>query len=116
MLVEQEVVNWAKKVTGLTAAIVVPKTRPDEFITVERTGGSAEYGLDHPQLAIQCWAKTFGRCAKLAQMLREDALAGGLNSHKGIYRVDVGSTYSFPDPDSGSPRYQMSLTLTTTTD
>lgn len=116
MLVEQKVIEWAKSVTGLPAAIVVPKSRPDEFITVERTGGSASVALDHPQLAVQCWAKTFGRCAKLAQMLRNDAMAGGLLSHEGIYRVDVGSTYSFPDPDSDTPRYQLTLTLTTTTE
>lgn len=115
MLVEAEVIKWAKKVTDVPASIVVPSNRPAEFITVERAGGSASIGVDHPLVAVQCWAKTYGRCAELAKQLQQDALAGGLLSHEGIYRVDVGATYSFPDPESSSPRYQLSLTLSTTT-
>lgn len=84
----------------------------DEFVTIERTGGSAQIGKDAPNLAIQCWAKSEHDAYALALTLREAALMAPEHIDQ-ICRAEVGSIYSFPDPDGAYRRYQVDVYLVT---
>lgn len=93
------------------AFLEVPSPRPERFVTVERTGGGRRDVRDLPSLAVQCWAKSRYEASELAR-----AVAGcieAFRAHPRIGRVEVSSVYNFPDLESGSPRYQMTVEIVT---
>ena len=102
-------------IEGLPAYGDVPANRPDEFITVERTGGAKGKILDAGTYAVQVWATTRSRAASLA-----DKTAAYLNTEAPqrpeIAAVNVASAYNFPDPDSRTPRYQLTVSLSLAVD
>lgn len=97
-----------KKGLGVPASSVVPKNRPKRFATVERTGGGFSLGKDAPSLAVQVWAETEAEAYALALMARE-VLLNMRETCPSVCSCRVGGIYSFYDPDSGSPRYQLDL-------
>ena len=96
---------------GYAAYANVPADPPAEFVTVERTGGSVTDLVDHPSLAIQCWAATDEAAERLAHVLRAQIVCGARPF--GVTRVDVNSgPYRFYDEYTRCPRYQMALDAT----
>lgn len=88
----------------------VPSDRPDEFVTVEVTGGtvSAHGLLESTSYALQCWAKSTFRADSMASEVM-DALNGHLtDEHDDIARCNCPPGYSWPTSD-GVPRYQSNL-------
>jgi hypothetical protein len=84
---------------------------PTHFVTVERTGGSVTDLVDHPSLAIQCWAATDEAAERLANVVRAQIVTG--TRPHGVTRVDVNSgPYRFYDEYTRCPRYQMALDAT----
>lgn len=96
---------------GHEAYANVPADPPTEFVTVERTGGSVTDLVDHPSLAIQCWAATDEAAERLANVVRAQIVTG--TRPHGVTRVDVNSgPYRFYDEYTRCPRYQMALDAT----
>lgn len=89
----------------------VPRTRPVEFMTVERVGGPEGRVLGSPLLAVQVWAAARWRAAELADSVA--ALIRSMELLPWVGRVLISSVTNFPDPDSGSPRYQITVELVT---
>lgn len=90
----------------------VPRDRPGAFVSLERTGGARDsVVIDRAMLAIQCWAPTRHEASELA--LEVDAALPGLVTVPRITRVTRLGLYHFPDPESGSPRYQLTASVTT---
>jgi hypothetical protein len=80
-------------------------------VTVERTGGSVTDLVDHPSLAIQCWAATDEAAERLANVVRAQIVCGARPF--GVTRIDVNSgPYRFYDEYTRCPRYQMALDAT----
>lgn len=104
---------WLQDETGLSTTAIVPQERPDEFITVERTGGQASMGVDEPNLAVQAWSSTYEGAYQLALEVRDLVVWHAVEGMPNVCKAEVGSIYSFPDPDSRQPRYQLDLYLTT---
>ena len=96
---------------GHEAYANVPADPPTEFVTVERTGGSVTDLVDHPSLAIQCWAATDEAAERLATVVRAQIVCGARPF--GVTRIDVNSgPYRFYDEYTRCPRYQMALDAT----
>ena len=96
---------------GYDAYANVPADPPTEFVTVERTGGSVTDLVDHPSLAIQCWAATDEAAERLANVVRAQIVCGARPF--GVTRIDVNSgPYRFYDEYTRCPRYQMALDAT----
>lgn len=111
--IETELRKW---LTGRLSASVhteVPNPRPSSFITLERTGGTSDSViLDRPTIAIQCWAATRKEASDLAYEV--DALIAQMIEHPNISQARRASFYNFPDLKSGNPRYQVVISLVTT--
>ena len=110
MNVEQEIVDYLKS-KGLDVYADVPKPRPREFVTVERTGGSADsVSIDRPTVAIQAWAKSRYEASTLMYQVDGDMrdIAVGTN---GIMKCTRNSLSNWPDEDQ--PRYQAVYDLVT---
>ena len=95
-----------KKGLGIPASSTVPKIRPRRFATVERTGGGYGLGKDSPNLAVQVWAETEAEAYALALMARE-ILLNLRETCQSVCSCSVGGIYSFFDPESRTPRYQL---------
>ncbi len=95
-----------KKGLGIPASSTVPKIRPRRFATVERTGGGYALGKDSPNLAVQVWAETEAEAYALALMARE-ILLNLRETCQSVCSCSVGGIYSFFDPESRTPRYQL---------
>jgi hypothetical protein len=100
------------RVSPLLVSNRVPNPRPASFVHVWRSGGSAaNRALDRPLITLTAWAGTdtaaFDAVSACRQVLHDSAselpLLRGLEELSGPYRD--------PDPDSGSPRYSMTVRL-----
>lgn len=98
-------------VTLPAAFMDVPKDRPAEFITVERTGGDRVDVRDRPVIAIQCWSTSRYQASELARKVGDSLEA--MRTHPNVGRMDINTSYNFPDLDSGTPRYQVVVELVT---
>ncbi len=97
---------------GVPCSTQVPAQRPREFATVERTGGDYQPGRDAPNLAVQVWAQSESDAYALALAARV-VLCDLRETIPSVCSVSVGGIYSFPDPDSRQPRYQLDVQAVT---
>lgn len=110
--IEECLKNWLAEKTGCPCFADVPSDRPEQFITIERTGGEASLGKDEPLLAVQTWAPTRADASALALRTR-NALVLQACEILQILKCNVTSIYNFPDPDSRQARYQLDVELIT---
>lgn len=103
-MIEADLIQFLKAGLDAPVSASVPKTRPARFVTVERTGGALDQFRDLPQFAIQAWGTSTADAAALADEVRKVLVR--VSELVDVARVTVGSTYNYPDPDSGQARYQ----------
>ena len=88
------------------ALVQVPATRPEKFVTVERTGGKIDAFSDSPTFAVQAWAPTKAEAAALAEQAAS-AIDSWPMTEPSVADATVESLYDFADPDSRSQRFQL---------
>ena len=107
-----EFVTWLDE-RWYAASTIVPgdDDAPARFVTVERTGGSVADMVDHPTIAVQCWAPTDEEAEAMAVELRNSLLTE--LPPVGVTRITVNSgPYRFYDEYTRCPRYQLVLDVT----
>lgn len=111
--VEAALVAWLPSVVGVPAYVQVPETRPDEFLTVERTGGSMTVGIDAPVISVTAWSTSAYNASQLALSVRDAVLYQAVEIPQ-VRHVEVGSgPYSSPDEDSRQQAYQVVFNMVT---
>lgn len=108
----QALIEWLPGEIGAPAHDAAPDPRPRKFATIERVGGESGVGIDRPVLAVQLWAPTAAEAEELALECR-DALNLRAASIPRVHGAHASSPVSFPDPDSRSARYQITVRATT---
>lgn len=97
---------------GATAYYDVPRTRPESFVVVERTGGGrSDIVVERPTLDVQCWARSRESAASLASDVTA-ALSAMPRSVPECFHASVASTFRDRDLESGTPRYHIVCQLT----
>lgn len=114
MNIETLLVQWLSRqseLENISVSTDTPAEHPERFITVERTGGNATvHGLiDHPTVAIQCWAPTRTQAGDLASLLAS-VLARAPEVPQ-VKQCSINSMANFP-LDGSHPRYQLTVDLT----
>ena len=105
-----DLVEWLnKKIPDLPVFAVVPPERPEQFATIERTGGSAGLFIDNAVFAIQVWAGSILEADKLAYQLRHSCW--DLAVLPWVASVHTGNLANFTDTASKHYRYQFTLEL-----
>lgn len=104
MDIEPHVIAFLNR-AGLAAEAFaeVPEKRPGRFLTVERTGGTGDFRVDRPTVAVQAWAPTLAE----AQALLRDAdraIQARLADGRAVTSCRRIGFSRFPA--EGSPRYQ----------
>lgn len=114
MDIEAEVIAFLRDYLGLKAYAEVPARRPDEFVTVERTGGAYDgVVVDRPTLAIQAWSTSRYQASNIGRLIAESLPF--MVEVSGVNNVDINTgPYNWPDPDSGTARYQLVVEFNTT--
>lgn len=103
----EAVIAWLSA-QGYRTSTVVPADAPDEFVTVERTGGAVESKVDHPAFAIRTWAGTYARAEEMALEIRNAAALG--SKPAGIHAFTaITGPYPIPDEFTGTPCQQLVL-------
>lgn len=97
--------------TGIACVLEVPPTRPEEFVSVELSGGTSARFVKRRTLIVQSWAKTRRRAAEIAGLVEE--AVPELADVDNVFAAAAAGTYRWPDPDSGMERYQTTVELTT---
>ncbi len=102
---------------GDTAAVStgIPASRPPRLVRVGRTGGAQRDAVtDMPQVLIECWDTRTNTASGLARLVRSLIQALPVNATYGgqVRHVsEFGGLTFYPDPLSGSPRYQFAVQL-----
>ena len=110
---EAALVSWLGTETGIPCYGDVPGDRPDKFLTVERTGGSEGPGIRRPSIAVQVWGPSKYEASALADEVAELLWSRAVEIPQ-IRSCTINSgPYSFPDPESYQPRYQIYIDLVT---
>lgn len=111
---EAAVVNYLRPLLvahGAEVHVRVPTTRPSKFVTVRRSGGTADTVFDHPLIDVFAWAGSDEDAKDLAQLVR--ALLGRMRGSHGVRQVvDFAGLSPAPDP-SAQARWTFSVQLTT---
>lgn len=106
--VTQAIIEWLGA-QGYAASHIAPPDAPEspsQFVTVERTGGYVQDKVDHPSVAIQCWAATDEAAESMAIAVRNLIEVGARPHGVGHMAVNSGP-YPFYDEDTRCPRYQL---------
>lgn len=90
------------------AFVQVPASRPEKFVTIERTGGKIDAFSDSPTFAVQAWAPTKAEAADLAKQAAA-AIDSWPKTAPEVADATVESMYDFADPDSQSQRFQLTV-------
>lgn len=110
--VEAAIVGYLAERLRVPVSTNVPDPRPASFVTVERTGGEASYGvIDRPQVTLDMWAATDYEASELAYEV--DGLLHGITAVRGFFSASRNSMYHSPDLESGTPRYRATWNFTT---
>lgn len=96
--------------TGIKAVLEVPDPRPEEFISIEMTGGSGDMFMRTASLAVQSWANTRRRAYEIARLVEQ--ATPDIADEPNVFRAVANGSYRWPDPDSGHERYQTNVELT----
>lgn len=111
--VEASLIAWLPGIVGAPAYAQAPDPRPDSFLTVERTGGIGQVGIDYPTVAVRAWAQTAYEASQLALAVRDAVLLRAVEIPQ-VRHVDVGSgPYPAPDDDSRQQAYQVVFNMVT---
>ena len=104
MNIEAEIIEYLNRVLTVPVSADVPKNRPKQFVTIERTSGNlSDVALDHASIAVQSWAKTRTEASELSEKV--DTAMVEMN-HPNITRIVRDSIYNWPDTDYSMARYQ----------
>lgn len=102
----------AESLAPIPVRVSVPNPRPATLVVVVREGGHRLNRLqDRAGLAVYTWAETEADASALAD--RISGLLFKLPFSAGYDLVEEESLKSDPDPDTGTPRWYGSYTLTT---
>lgn len=106
---------YLEPLIGVRVVGKVPAPRPDEFVVIERVGGSSPTVVtDLAMLMIDVWAVDDACAERLALDVREHLSNAPGAKVRGFLCVSfhhTGGPVSMPDPQVGTPRYRLTCEL-----
>ena len=108
----QALIEWLDGL-GYDTYATIPSTRPERFITVQRTGGGISNTIDHPTYAVQCWAQTYEQAENDALSIRNEIIDGNTRPANFDAITINTSPYIWEDTATKIPRYQFVIDCVT---
>ena len=111
MTIEQKIISYlAAQLIPVPVSGSVPHPLPGEFVTVERTGGSAADLIPEAQIHVQSWSTSEASAAALCELAVAAMLASPQETE--ISRCALTASYNNPDLEYHRPRYSASFAVT----
>lgn len=112
----QSVVNtYLRKATGIHVGTRVPSPRLDRFVRTIRTGGiRRDLVTDVARLTFECWNTDKVDAERDAQIVRREVgeMRGRTFAGIKVHGVEeISGPQDSPDPDTGTPRYVLTIEL-----
>lgn len=103
-MIETVFLNHMKEELSVPVYMEVPARPPNEFVVLEKTGGSKKNYISHATFAIQTYGGSLHNAAALCEKAWE--AAESLIELDEISAVSVDGGYNFTDPTTKRYRYQ----------
>ena len=103
-MVEEKIRDYLAAALPVPVYMERPYQVPERYVIVEKTGSSMENQLYSVTIAIQSYAPTLYRAARLNEDVK--AAAFGMLEHGDIASVRLNSDYNFTDTSTKTYRYQ----------
>lgn len=102
-MIEITVKEYLENALGVEVYVMVPPKHAKTWVTVERTGGTDDFGMKSATLAIQSHAPTLYDAIQLNDSVIQTMLRGFIQLDT-VSRVELNATYNYTDDHQ--PRYQ----------
>ena len=112
-MIEKIVFDYLNSCDGLQAKAYteIPKTVPDKYYLIEKTGSSVDNKITTSTLSIQSHADTLFDTVSLNEDLKK-AMLDGLITLDEVSAVYLNSDYNFTDTTTKEHRYQAVFVIT----
>jgi hypothetical protein len=109
-MIEKSVCDYLNDVMGLPAFWEKPEDMPEEFLIVEKTGGSVSDRIKSATIAIQSYAGSMYRAAEINEAVI--SAMENLAELSEVSGVRLNSDYNFTDTTTKQYRYQAVFDIT----
>ena len=109
-MIEYTVLRYMSEHMSVPCYMMRPEDPPEEYVLIEKTGGSKENYITTSTFAFQSYAKTLLNAAELNEEVKAaaDDLINVTEITKSAYQTD----YNFTNPANKQPRYQAVFDIT----
>lgn len=105
IMIEQTILSCLADALDVPVYMEVPAALPETFVTVEKTGSSRHWRVDHATFAVQSWAGSKAEAAALNGRVKAALDAFGETSGS-VGACRLNSDYDFTDAATKRYRYQ----------
>lgn len=104
-MIESRVIEYLSEQFKIPVYAEVPKSKPPQFLTIERTGRAVINHLKQVNIAVQSWSTiSLEDAARLCDEV-EDVMSQFINDNS-IARCSLENSYNFTDESTKTYRYQ----------
>lgn len=106
-MIEVTLLNFLNAKLSLPVFTQVPKTMPEKFYVIEKTGGGMTEHITTSMFAIQSYAKSMYEAAEMIESLKMVMMyTPGFVNEDEICKVSLNSSYNYTDESQKLYRYQ----------
>ena len=105
MMIELDIKNFIDENLDYPAYMELPPNPPDKFFVIEKVGGGQDEHIDTASITIQTYAPSMFLAASIAEELN-DAMLNDFILLSNISKVELNSSYNYPDTRVKKYRYQ----------
>ena len=112
-MIEKVIYDYLNSVEGLPAAAYteIPKTMPEKFYLIEKTGDSRTDQINKATITIQSWGTSLYEASSMNEELK-GVMLNGLIRLGDVSGVKLNSDYNFTDTATKRYRYQAVFVVT----
>ena len=110
-MIEKTILDYLNSELTIPVYCEIPKTKPEKYYAIERTGGSFENKICRSNIVIQSYAKTMFDAVSMNEAIKAKMLDGLVTLDR-ISKVELNSDYNYTDPTTAQYRYQAVFVVT----
>lgn len=104
-MIEETIYDYLKTRANEPCYLMRPKTVPDKYVLIEKTGSGIAEHLTQSTFAFQSYAPTLKEAADISAEIK--SLIIGLVDRGDISKVSIQNEYNFTNTTTKEPRYQL---------